>query len=180
MVVYNVNSVLPYIFIFNFCAYLCLLLSYYRKQSPLLSFIVGSLFGPLGIIMFLIAGKDFRAYRNEEKDEDFYNKQFSKLKLLHEKIKASSSKNFLTILFRLYSGIFFDELSIFADYFRVRPKFYDYESASKQDNFYTFHKVIKAFSEEYKEHFGHSHAGAQEMLRELDKEHSGFGEKDTQ
>lgn len=72
----------------------CLLMATPRRQHPLMSFFIGSVFGPLGFAMVLFSEKDIRFFKEDEKTNDFYKKIFTRLISTHQKICDYSRRRF--------------------------------------------------------------------------------------
>lgn len=76
----------PWAILWISSALLCFFIARPRRQFPLLAVVVGSMFGPLGVLMIIMSEKDIRAFKDNEKDELFYKKIFNDLVKLQKKL----------------------------------------------------------------------------------------------
>jgi hypothetical protein len=106
----------PYVMVWIISAFICLALSKRKKQLPFLSFFLGSICGPLGILMILLAAKDFRTYEGEEKDKNFYEKIYGDLENVFNLLTLSPRDHNARAKVR-------DKLIYYNDYFKIGRNF---------------------------------------------------------
>ena len=70
----------PYAVVFIASAFICLVLAKIKRQIPFLSFFIGSIFGPLGILMFAFSSPDLRTVKKNGKFYETIGKEIDKLR----------------------------------------------------------------------------------------------------
>jgi hypothetical protein len=159
---FPVVKVAAIIFILSGAA--AILLAKIKKQGLLISTVIGSMLGPLGVIILLYAAPDLRVYPEEEKDREFY-----------KKISQQLDRHFLRIIpkqFSLFKSVTLPtELDQIRGYFGVKvERDSESNSLSVRQHIELFKQVYTKFNQEYHGKFASKFPGIEERISALDIE----------
>jgi hypothetical protein len=139
-------------------------LSGVKKQGLLVSTLLGSLLGPFGVLMILLASPDFSAYSEEEKDREFY-----------EKMARTLDRHFSRLIPKGVnihrSAVIPSDLTQICGYFAVKI-----ETETESKSFFVekyieiFQQIYTKFNKEYSAKFAVKYPGIEERIAALDKE----------
>jgi len=114
----------PFALVFTLSAFFCLAIAKAKKQIPFMAFFLGSILGPIGLIIVAVAEPDIRVI---EKDKEFYENIGKEIENLHFKISIYNKRFKESIWFRVFlSGFYmnaiFNRLDFLAESLKVKLK----------------------------------------------------------
>ena len=116
----------PYAVIFILSAFICLILAKAKKQMPFFSFFVGSIFGPVGVLMLILSTLDFRSVNLADRDAVFYAKFQNEIEKLRNRIlkhkRNESSFSFL-VFGQRYRVFLYHKLQFMAEVVNLQLNF---------------------------------------------------------
>jgi hypothetical protein len=171
----NLGYLKPYAFTWIASAFFCFLIGR-KKTFPFLAFFMGSVFGPIGVIILLFFKKDIRLLKDSEKGKDFY-----KLTLvqMEKKIRLLMAKE--TILAQ-YAGDAIPALQLYADYCKLKPDLPfsykltidEYKPLETRVLLREWMKILVEFNKEYRQRFGEAMPEIDNLVRQIQEKGVGL------
>jgi hypothetical protein len=163
----------PYAYIWTASAFLCFFLAKIKKQFLFNGFFIGSIFGPLGVMIILLLEKDIRCFKDEEKDAGFYELLYSKMAKAIAPILNSGNYVSYFSLIKVYSSeVRYGDLDFFLDYFKLKSNIPYRKLWGDSPDALTilkeFKKMFIEFNNEYRLKFGSGFNKVQPMIEKID------------